>query len=49
VGNEKLNHYLLNADFSGLNLPDVLEALSKALNIDYSFINNTIELNQPIN
>ncbi|MDB5000371.1 MAG: FecR family protein [Mucilaginibacter sp.] len=49
VANEKLNHYLLNADFSGLNLPDVLEALSKALNIDYSFINNTIELNQPIN
>jgi ferric-dicitrate binding protein FerR (iron transport regulator) len=49
VSNEKLNHYLLNADFSGLNLPDVLEALSKALNIDYSFINNTIELNQPIN
>jgi transmembrane sensor len=49
VSNEKLNHYLLNADFSGLNLPDVLEALSKALNIDYSFINNTIELNKPIN
>jgi transmembrane sensor len=49
IGSEKLNHYLLNADFSGMNLPDVLEALSKSLNIDYSFINNTIELNQPIN
>jgi len=49
VNNEKLNHYLLNADFSGLNLPDVLEALSKALNIDYAFINNTIELNKPMN
>ncbi|MBK0377961.1 FecR family protein [Mucilaginibacter segetis] len=49
VTDEKLNHYLLNADFSGLNLPDVLEALSKALNIDYAIKNNSIELNKPIN
>ncbi|WP_374951075.1 FecR family protein [Mucilaginibacter sp.] len=49
VSNEKLNHYMLNADFSGLNLPDVLEALSKALNIDYAIRNNIIELNKPVN
>ena len=42
--NEKLNHYMLNADFSGFNLPDVLEALNKSLNIDYELKNNTIEL-----
>jgi transmembrane sensor len=49
IGEEKLNHYLLNADFTDLNLPDVLEALSKALNIDYALKNNTIVLNKPIN
>lgn len=49
IGNEKLNQYLLSADFSDLNLPDVLEALSKALNIDYAVKNNIIELNKPIN
>lgn len=49
VANEKLNHYRLNADFSGLNLPDVLEALSKALNIDYAMKNDIIELNKPVN
>ncbi|TWR28934.1 FecR family protein [Mucilaginibacter pallidiroseus] len=49
VADDKLNRFMLNADLTGLNLPDVLDALSKALNIDYSFINNTIVLNQPIN
>jgi ferric-dicitrate binding protein FerR (iron transport regulator) len=44
LANEKLNHYMLNADFSGFNLPDVLEALNKSLNIDYELKNNTIEL-----
>ncbi|MGF7041331.1 FecR family protein [Mucilaginibacter lappiensis] len=44
AANEKLNHYMLNADFSGFNLPDVLEALNKSLNIDYEIKNNTIEL-----
>jgi transmembrane sensor len=44
AANEKLNRYMLNADFSGFNLPDVLEALNKSLNIDYEIKDNTIEL-----
>ncbi|WP_419700872.1 FecR family protein [Mucilaginibacter sp. NFX135] len=44
VANEKLNRYMLNADFTGFNLPDVLEALNKSLSIDYEIKNNTIEL-----
>jgi ferric-dicitrate binding protein FerR (iron transport regulator) len=44
VANEKLNHYMLNADFTGFNLPDVLEALNKSLSIDYEIKNDTIEL-----
>lgn len=44
VVNEKLNHYVLNADLAGFNLPDVLEALKKSLNVDYEIKNNTIEL-----
>lgn len=44
VVNEKLNHYVLNADLAGFNLPDVLEALKKSLNVDYEMKNNIIEL-----
>lgn len=44
VTSEKLNHYILNADFEGFNLPDVLDALKKSLNIDYAIVNNHIEL-----
>jgi ferric-dicitrate binding protein FerR (iron transport regulator) len=44
VSSEKLNHYILNADFDGFNLPDVLNALKKSLNIDYAIVNNHIEL-----
>jgi transmembrane sensor len=44
VSSEKLNHYILNADFEGFNLPDVLNALKKSLNIDYTIEDNHIEL-----
>jgi len=44
VASEKLNHYILNADFEGFNLPDVLDALKKSLNVDYAIVNNHIEL-----
>jgi len=44
VANERLNHYILNADMVGFNLPDVLEALKKSLNVDYEINNSTIEL-----
>ncbi|SEO85818.1 ferric-dicitrate binding protein FerR, regulates iron transport through sigma-19 [Mucilaginibacter gossypiicola] len=44
VSSEKLNHYILNADFEGFNLPDVLDALKKSLNVDYAIVNNHIEL-----
>jgi ferric-dicitrate binding protein FerR (iron transport regulator) len=41
---EKLNHYVLNADLSGFNLPDVLEALKKSLNITYQITDDGVEL-----
>lgn len=41
---EKLNHYILNADMEGFNLPDVLEAFKKSLNVDYQIKENSIEL-----
>jgi len=44
VVNEKLNHYILNADMAGFNLPDVLEALKKSLNVSYEIHNNEIDL-----
>jgi len=44
VVNEKLNHYILNADMTGFNLPDVLEALKKSLNVGYEIKNNEIDL-----
>jgi transmembrane sensor len=45
VTNEKINNYVLNADFAGFNLPDVLQAFKKTLGIDYEINdNNNIEL-----
>ncbi|MDF2432646.1 MAG: transrane sensor [Mucilaginibacter sp.] len=44
VANEKLNHYILNADLAGFNLPDVLEALKKSLNVSYEIKNDIIEI-----
>jgi len=44
VASEKLNHYILNADFEGFNLCDVLEALKKSLNVNYELQDNEITL-----
>ncbi|HEK21541.1 FecR family protein [Mucilaginibacter sp.] len=44
VNNEKINHYMLTADFEGFNLPDVLAALKKSINVNYEIKDNTIEL-----
>jgi transmembrane sensor len=44
ITNERLNRYILNADMAGFNLPDVLEALKKSLNINYEIKNNGIDL-----
>lgn len=44
VVNEKLNHYILNADMAGFNLPDVLEAFKKSLNVNYEIQDNAIVL-----
>ncbi len=44
VASEKLNHYILNADLEGFNLPDVLEALKKSLNVNYEIEENEITL-----
>jgi len=41
----RLNHYILNADLTGFNLPDVLEALKKSLNINYEIQDDDILLN----
>lgn len=46
VVNERLNHYIMNADMAGFNLPDVLEAFKKSLNVSYEIKNDTIELQQ---
>jgi len=45
VANERINRYILNADMSGFNLADVLEAFKKSLNVNYEIKdNNVIEL-----
>jgi transmembrane sensor len=44
VSNERLNHFILNADMTGFNLPDVLEALKKSLNVNYEIKDNEIDL-----
>jgi transmembrane sensor len=44
VKDKKLNHYILNADLTGFNLPDVLQALKKSLNISYEINDSDIEL-----
>ncbi|MDP9081247.1 MAG: FecR family protein [Bacteroidota bacterium] len=44
ASSEKLNHYILNADLEGFNLPDVLEALKKSLNVNYEIEENEITL-----
>lgn len=44
ITNDRLNRYILNADMTGFNLPDVLEALKKSLNINYEIKTNSIEL-----
>ncbi|OCX52319.1 hypothetical protein BEL04_12650 [Mucilaginibacter sp. PPCGB 2223] len=44
VTNERVNHYILNADMAGFNLADVLEAFKKSLNVNYEIKDNTIEL-----
>jgi transmembrane sensor len=44
VKDNRLNHYILNADLTGFNLPDVLQALKKSLNINYEISDSDIEL-----
>jgi transmembrane sensor len=44
TSDDKLNRYILNADMTGFNLSDVLEALKKSLNINYEIKTNSIEL-----
>lgn len=44
VSNAKFNQYVLTADLSGFNLPEVLEALKKSLNVNYEMKQNEIQL-----
>jgi len=47
VVNERLNYYIMNADMTGFNLADVLEAFKKSLNVSYEIkANDVIELEQ---
>lgn len=45
AANSRINHYMLHADFNSFNLPDVLEALKKSINVSYEIKeDNIIEL-----
>lgn len=44
LGNDELKSYMLTADFDGFNLPEVLDALKKSLNISYEIRNDDIIL-----
>jgi transmembrane sensor len=44
VENAELNNYMLTADFDGFNLPEILDALKKSLNIQYEMKDATILL-----
>ncbi len=43
---EKLLKYVLNADFTGQNLPSILEMLEKSLDVEYEMNNQEILLNK---
>lgn len=45
---EKLLKYVLNADFTGQNLPSILEMLEKSLDVEYEMSNQEILLNKKI-
>ncbi|MCJ8212004.1 FecR family protein [Mucilaginibacter sp. RS28] len=45
VANERINRYMLTADFEGFNLPDILAALKKSINVSYEIKDDLIELN----
>lgn len=44
ASSEKVNRYLLKADFSGMNLPDILEILETSLDISYEINGDHITL-----
>jgi len=47
--NQKVNAYLLSADFNGLNFPEIMEMIHKALNIDYEINGKTITITEANN
>jgi len=47
--NQKVNAYLLSADFDGLNFPEIMEMIHKALNIDYEINGKTITITEANN
>lgn len=44
VQDEPIDNYLLNGDFTGQNLPDILEMIEKSLNVSYEIRDNKIIL-----
>jgi len=49
TSNEKINAYLLNADFNGLNFPQIMEILHKALDITYEIKGQDVMLKEDNN
>ncbi|RYE22931.1 MAG: DUF4974 domain-containing protein [Sphingobacteriaceae bacterium] len=48
VEDKELNNKVMDADLSGLNLPEVLEVLKASLQLDYEMNNDLIVLKKPI-
>jgi ferric-dicitrate binding protein FerR (iron transport regulator) len=44
ITNDTIKSYTLNADFNGLNLPEILEILHKTLNVSYDIAGGNISL-----
>ena len=49
TADDKLNTYLLNADFNGMNLPQIMEILHKALDVSYTIKGQDVILSQDNN
>ncbi|RYE21799.1 MAG: FecR family protein [Sphingobacteriaceae bacterium] len=45
---KSLNNQVMDADLSGLNLPEVLEVLKASLQLSYEMSNNVIKLSKPV-
>lgn len=49
TADEKIKSYLLNADFNGINFPEIMEILHKALDVDYEIKGQDVVLKEAVN